>query len=518
MRCLACALLEPIDLSKKLGSACRKRAHVSSMQMQSDELRAANVDLDDRNAREGLKTELEKTTDTALTDIRAALASQKQARLDRHGTPTKLGLHPTSSMRSASSAAQSMKRMVQSSVPDHLGAGNTSESDNLQGSINDLAQSGIFSSMLQRAHSAGDVAGEGDSKQADSLHHPVRNHRKGRTPKHSTTRRPPSWGASQGGTGVGKSGGDTPQAGAAHTSTLAAAAGDEFFASTPSQGEGASSHFLDTGAASSASASASASAFAAGDISGDSPLSRALRSPVQPKLGELSVSDQASASTATTSPAFQRINASQGGAYTGRTSARSHSSHHRGRHGRRRKKRRTLKALRAHKGPWETRRLPHSCCRDEGRCCTCCASSRCCRRTWGCMDDALDVYAEGGARIKYFITDRVWFSVMIFVSITVAAASVGIGTYGSRLPDSVQPVLDVIDAVVLSLFTVEAAVKIWAEGRRPLRYFQEPWNVFDFSVRAPRCTACRSRAPYFNCRSSSLLSCPSRQSTNPSCA
>ena len=61
------------------------------LQMHSDELRASHLDLDDRKARQGLEDELEKTTDTALTDIRAALASQKQARLERHGTPQKLG-------------------------------------------------------------------------------------------------------------------------------------------------------------------------------------------------------------------------------------------------------------------------------------------------------------------------------------------------------------------------------------------------------------------------------------------
>ena len=460
-------------------------------QMHSDELRAANLDLDDRHARQGLESELEQTTDSALTDIRAALATQKQARKDRHGTPAKLSLGPTSSLQSAGSAAQSMKMIMQSSAPDLIAAANTSETDTLQGSINDLAQSGIFTSMLRRAHSTGNVASGEDSKPSDTLQGPIRNHRKGRTPTHSKAAPAPSWGGIGSGSGVG-GGGDTPHAGAAHTSTLAAAMGDEFFASTPSQGEGADSHFLSTAPSASASA-----AFAAGDISGDSPLSRALRSPLHPTLGMLSQVEQASASTAGTSPALHRINASQGGAHTGsqggahtgRTTARSHSGHHNSR-GRRKKKRRTLKALRVHKGPWEGRRLPHRCCGEPAGCCSCCARSRCCRRTWGCMDDALDIYAEGGARIKYFITDRVWFSFLIFASITVAAASVGIGTYGDRLPSTVQPVLDVIDAIVLSFFTIEAAIKIWAEGRRPQRYFQEPWNVFDFSV-SPCCVACR---------------------------
>ena len=39
-----------------------------------------------------------------------------------------------------------------------------------------------------------------------------------------------------------------------------------------------------------------------------------------------------------------------------------------------------------------------------------------------------------------------------------------------------------VDIAALVIFTVEALVKILAEGMQPLRYFQDPWNVLDFFV------------------------------------
>jgi voltage-gated sodium channel len=39
-----------------------------------------------------------------------------------------------------------------------------------------------------------------------------------------------------------------------------------------------------------------------------------------------------------------------------------------------------------------------------------------------------------------------------------------------------------LDHLVLGIFIVEIAVKAGAEGRKPWRYFRDPWNVFDFLV------------------------------------
>ncbi|MEY3230139.1 MAG: hypothetical protein RL689_226 [Planctomycetota bacterium] len=41
-----------------------------------------------------------------------------------------------------------------------------------------------------------------------------------------------------------------------------------------------------------------------------------------------------------------------------------------------------------------------------------------------------------------------------------------------------------LDRVVLAIFVVEAILKIAAEGKRPWRYFANPWNVFDFAITA----------------------------------
>lgn len=42
--------------------------------------------------------------------------------------------------------------------------------------------------------------------------------------------------------------------------------------------------------------------------------------------------------------------------------------------------------------------------------------------------------------------------------------------------------LHTLDITVLSVFVVEIALKIVARGRRPLDYFRDGWNVFDFTI------------------------------------
>jgi len=42
--------------------------------------------------------------------------------------------------------------------------------------------------------------------------------------------------------------------------------------------------------------------------------------------------------------------------------------------------------------------------------------------------------------------------------------------------------LRAIDALVIAVFVVEAVLKIAAAGRRPMRYFGDPWNLFDFAI------------------------------------
>ena len=42
--------------------------------------------------------------------------------------------------------------------------------------------------------------------------------------------------------------------------------------------------------------------------------------------------------------------------------------------------------------------------------------------------------------------------------------------------------LVLIDLIILSIFIFEIFVKVISEGRKPLNYFKDPWNVFDFFI------------------------------------
>lgn len=48
--------------------------------------------------------------------------------------------------------------------------------------------------------------------------------------------------------------------------------------------------------------------------------------------------------------------------------------------------------------------------------------------------------------------------------------------------DEHEELLRLIDRLVLGAFMVEAALKILARGTQPWQYFQDGWNVFDFSI------------------------------------
>ena len=43
-------------------------------------------------------------------------------------------------------------------------------------------------------------------------------------------------------------------------------------------------------------------------------------------------------------------------------------------------------------------------------------------------------------------------------------------------------IIRVLDRGILGIFTLEAVIKMVAQGRRPWRYFQDPWNAFDFLI------------------------------------
>ena len=74
------------------------------------------------------------------------------------------------------------------------------------------------------------------------------------------------------------------------------------------------------------------------------------------------------------------------------------------------------------------------------------------------------------------------FSNSILSVIVLAGVLVGIQTYPEYSED---PTIEMIDAIILSIFFLEVVLKLVAEGAAPYRYFTSKewkWNTFDFSI------------------------------------
>ena len=74
-----------------------------------------------------------------------------------------------------------------------------------------------------------------------------------------------------------------------------------------------------------------------------------------------------------------------------------------------------------------------------------------------------------------------WFQNTITIVIVLASILVGIETY-PQIEQHYHRLLHALDLAIITIFTVEVIVKIGAEGAHPLRYFRDPWNVFDFII------------------------------------
>ena len=75
-------------------------------------------------------------------------------------------------------------------------------------------------------------------------------------------------------------------------------------------------------------------------------------------------------------------------------------------------------------------------------------------------------------------TERPLFQRAIIWLIVFNAATLGLETWASALA-GYAALLDAIDDIVLAVFVVELAIRIYAHG---FRFFRDPWNVFDFIV------------------------------------
>ena len=73
------------------------------------------------------------------------------------------------------------------------------------------------------------------------------------------------------------------------------------------------------------------------------------------------------------------------------------------------------------------------------------------------------------------------FNRFIIATILLAGIVVGVQTYRD-FAEQHEMVLLFLDWAILAIFSIEALVKILAEGKRPFQYFKNPWNVFDFAI------------------------------------
>ena len=73
------------------------------------------------------------------------------------------------------------------------------------------------------------------------------------------------------------------------------------------------------------------------------------------------------------------------------------------------------------------------------------------------------------------------FQRLIILTILLAGVVVGVQTFKGFASENAE-VLNILDTVILTIFVIEAALKIIAKGNRPFDYFKNPWNVFDFTI------------------------------------
>lgn len=95
------------------------------------------------------------------------------------------------------------------------------------------------------------------------------------------------------------------------------------------------------------------------------------------------------------------------------------------------------------------------------------------------MSEQIETSGNPAARV---VRGRV-FKGVVLGAIVLGAAIVGLETV-PEVHDALGGALWTLDRAVLGIFVIEVLLKIAAEGRRPWRYFADPWNFFDFAVTA----------------------------------
>jgi voltage-gated sodium channel len=79
------------------------------------------------------------------------------------------------------------------------------------------------------------------------------------------------------------------------------------------------------------------------------------------------------------------------------------------------------------------------------------------------------------------IVDSRIFQTTIIIAILMVAMLAGLETDASIVA-SHGPLLSLLDAIIFTVFIAEILLKFATYGRRPLDFFHDGWNVFDFTV------------------------------------
>lgn len=85
--------------------------------------------------------------------------------------------------------------------------------------------------------------------------------------------------------------------------------------------------------------------------------------------------------------------------------------------------------------------------------------------------------------IRHLVTQRAWFEAVIMSTIVFVGVMSGVELDS---PNAVPGLSVFVDSLALVVFTMEAVLKILAEGERPAQYFLHPedgaFNTFDFAI------------------------------------
>ncbi len=84
-------------------------------------------------------------------------------------------------------------------------------------------------------------------------------------------------------------------------------------------------------------------------------------------------------------------------------------------------------------------------------------------------------------KIATKIVESTWFQRFIVGVILFNAVLIGADTY-PKIHDEYGGLLNFLDAICLSIFVLEIALKFMSLGKRPQDFFKSSWNTFDFII------------------------------------